>query len=107
MGAFKAGVQVVTFAEKDNIDALDHALRSSKAKGLIFSPDTQTGENQTRASFLTKLMPELKSMYFGDELNLKNYPNLKNIVQTGFKAIRGVNMFKDLTVYATPNYSSR
>jgi len=52
-------------------------------------------------------MPELKSMYFGDELNLKNYPNLKNIVQTGFKAIRGVNMFKDLTVYATPNYSSR
>ena len=52
-------------------------------------------------------MPELKSMYFGDELNLKNYPNLKNIVQTGFKAIRGVNMFKDLTVYATANYSSR
>lgn len=40
MGAFKAGVSVVTFSEKDSIDALDHTLRSSKAKGLIISPDT-------------------------------------------------------------------
>jgi len=31
---------VVTFAEKDSIDAFDHVLRSSKAKGLIISPDT-------------------------------------------------------------------
>jgi hypothetical protein len=44
MGAFKAGVSVVTFAEKDNIDALDHALKSTKAKGLIISPDTETGD---------------------------------------------------------------
>jgi len=40
LGAIKAGVQVVTFAEKDNVDALDHALRSTNAKGLIISPDT-------------------------------------------------------------------
>jgi hypothetical protein len=52
-------------------------------------------------------MPELQSMYFGDELNLKKYPHLKQIVQTGFKAIRGVNMYKDLTVYATPSMSSK
>ena len=44
-------------------------------------------------------------MYLGDEITLKRYPHLKNIVQTGFKAIRGVNYFKDLTVYATPTYS--
>ncbi len=51
-------------------------------------------------------MPELSTMYLGDELAVKRYPNLKNIVQTGFKAIRGVNMFKDLTVYASPQYAA-
>ena len=45
MGAFKAGVTIVSFAEKDSIDALDHALRSTKAKGLIFSPDTLVADN--------------------------------------------------------------
>lgn len=45
-------------------------------------------------------------MYLGDELAVKRYPRLRNIVQTGFKAIRGVNMFKDLTVYATPQYAT-
>jgi hypothetical protein len=29
MGAIKAGVSVVTFAEKESIDALDHALKST------------------------------------------------------------------------------
>lgn len=55
--------------------------------------------------FLNKLMPELETMYFGDVLDTRKYPSLKNIVQTGFKAIRGVNMFKDMTVYASPQYS--
>lgn len=51
------------------------------------------------------MMPELSKMYFGDELNLKKYPNLKHIVQTRFSAIRGVNMFKDVAVYANPAMS--
>ena len=50
-------------------------------------------------------MPELATMYFGDVLNVKRYPHLRNLVQTGFKQIRGSNMFKDLTVYASPQYS--
>ncbi len=80
MGAIKAGVSVVTFDEKESIDALAHALKSTKAKGLIFSSDTLVGEKQTRADNLAKLMPELSKMYFGDELNLKSYQNLKQIV---------------------------
>lgn len=40
MGAIKAGVTIVTFDEKDNLDALDQTLRDSDAKGLIFSPST-------------------------------------------------------------------
>jgi acyl-CoA synthetase (AMP-forming)/AMP-acid ligase II len=107
MGSIKAGVQVVTFAEKDNIDALDHALRSTKAKGLLFQPDHQIDDKTDRASFVNKLMPELSKMYFGDELALAAYPNLEKIVQTKFANMRGVNMFKDLAVYANPVYSSR
>lgn len=44
MGAMKAGVQVVTFAEKDSQEALDHALSSTSAKGLIFAPDASSGD---------------------------------------------------------------
>ena len=54
MGAIKAGVSVVTFDEKDDCDALDHALATSKAKGVIISPSTQADEesNTTRLTFL-------------------------------------------------------
>jgi hypothetical protein len=101
MGAFKVGVQIVTFAEKDNADALDHALRTSNARGLIFNPDS-SAEGINRGQTVNKLMPELAKMYFGDELNIAKYPNLKQIVQTRFAAIRGINLFKDVSVYANP-----
>jgi hypothetical protein len=52
MGSIKAGVAVVTFDEKDSIDAFENALASSKAKGLIFSPATETSEGNTRQTFL-------------------------------------------------------
>jgi len=106
MGALKAGVSLVAFHEKDSKDALDHALRSTNAKGLVFSPGTQIGENTTRKTFLHELMPELEQMYPGDELNLSNYPHLQHIVQTGFSKMRGVNMFKDVAVYANPSLSN-
>jgi len=107
MGAIKAGVTVVTFDEKDNCDALDSALANSGAKGLIFSPDSATGENETRLTFLQKLMPELGSMQRGQELSLSRYPNLELLVQTGFSGIRGVNKYKDVAVYANPSVSPR
>lgn len=72
----------MTFDEKDNIDAVHHALSNSDARGLMFSPQTviskeANGEQVTRKTFLQKLMPELNELYPGDELNLKNYPHLK------------------------------
>ena len=39
MGAFKAGVSIITFDEKDSVDALNHSLREG-ARGLMFSPST-------------------------------------------------------------------
>ena len=81
MGAIKAGVSIVTFDEKENQDALDHALGHSKAKGLIVSPSTSTGgDDMTRKTFLENLLPELSSSYFGDEHNFSKYPNLKTVV---------------------------
>ena len=53
MGAAKAGVTVVTFDEKNDIDALQHALRDSGANGLVYSGGTEVNENKdTRQSFL-------------------------------------------------------
>lgn len=105
MGAIKAGVSVVTFDEKEDVDAFDNALASSGARGLIFSPNTEASEGKTRLTFLQKLMPELSNMYSGQEVNLAKYPNLKHIVQTGHGGIRGVNKYRDMTVYANPAMS--
>ena len=52
-------------------------------------------------------MPELQSLYPGDELNLKKYPNLKQIIQLGHNSIRGVIKFRDAMVYADPRISLR
>ena len=52
MGAIKAGVSIVTFDEKDNAEAFDHTLATSKAKGLIFSPETDAEDGATRLTFL-------------------------------------------------------
>ena len=52
MGAIKAGVSIVTFDEKENQDALDHALGHTQAKGLIISPSTQMEGDMTRKNFL-------------------------------------------------------
>ena len=53
MGAAKAGVSIVTFEEKDSKDSLHEALRSSGARGLLFSPSTQVSEDGTsRAQFI-------------------------------------------------------
>jgi len=51
-------------------------------------------------------MPELSSLYPGDELQLKNYPYLKQIVQLGHTSMRGVIKFKDAMVYASPSQST-
>jgi hypothetical protein len=51
-------------------------------------------------------MPELHNLYPGDELSLKNYPNLKQIIQLGHTSIRGVIKFKDAMVYANPKFSN-
>ena len=57
VGAIKAGVTIVTFEEKDNIDSLNQTLKDSGAKGLLFSPDTaihqsKEGHVTTRKTFL-------------------------------------------------------
>jgi acyl-CoA synthetase (AMP-forming)/AMP-acid ligase II len=53
IGAAKAGVTCVSFDERHSQDALDHALRESGAKGLIFSADASVeGTSNTRADLV-------------------------------------------------------
>ena len=59
MGAIKAGVSIVTFDEKENQDALDHALGQTQARGLIISPSTSMEGDATRKNLLENLLPEL------------------------------------------------
>jgi len=112
MGAVKAGVSVVTFDEKDSIDALNQTLKDSGARGIMFSPSTvisqeANGQQITRQTFLQKLMPELNALYPGDEIALENYPSLKQIIQLGQTSIRGVIKFRDAMVYANPKLSNK
>jgi len=44
MGAAKAGVTIVTFDEKNDIDALHQTLRDSGATGMIFSNNSHVNE---------------------------------------------------------------
>lgn len=110
MGAMKAGVTIVTFDEKENIDALGHALKDSGARGFMFSPQTQIEEGAdkitNRENYLKKLMPELNRLYPGDPLKIQAYPDLKQIIQLGYSSIRGVIKFKDAMVYANPKLSN-
>lgn len=46
MGAAKAGVTVVTFAEKDNCDALHSVLKESGARGLVYSSSTAVNDEK-------------------------------------------------------------
>jgi acyl-CoA synthetase (AMP-forming)/AMP-acid ligase II len=50
MGAFKAGVQIVTFDEKESIDALNQTLRDSGARGFLFSPQTVISHDENHHS---------------------------------------------------------
>jgi hypothetical protein len=52
------------------------------------------------------LLPELHSLYPGDELDLKNYPNLKQIIQLGHTTIRGVIKYRDAMVYSNPRVTN-
>lgn len=71
----------MTVSEKDSADALDHAIGSTQAKGLLFEPSNPVKtDGTTRLDMVHSLMPELKTMYAGDELSVAKYPHLHHVV---------------------------
>ena len=107
LGASKVGVTIVSFDEATSEEALDHALGSTNARGLVYTHGRTISEGApTRTSLISNLMPELDSMYRGEELNIAKYPHLKLITQTGFRELRGINRFKDVPVYANAAMTS-
>ena len=54
MGAFKAGVSIVTFNEKESIDALNQTLKDSGARGFMFSPSTVVSHDEKSHTEVTR-----------------------------------------------------
>jgi hypothetical protein len=54
MGAFKAGVSIVTFNEKESIDALNQTLKDSGARGIMFSPSTVVSHDEKSHTEVTR-----------------------------------------------------
>jgi hypothetical protein len=107
MGAMKAGVTVISVSDKENIEAVHETLKNSGAKGLLFSPETQSQEDgETRLDQFNKLMPELESCYLGDKVEIAAYPGLSHISHIGHNTIRGTNKFKDTMFYANVELTS-
>ena len=107
IGAIKAGLSVVTINEQDSLDDVASALKSSAAKGLLFSPTTLDSEGNKRANSLHTLIPELSGLYPGDEFSCDAFPELKHLIHTGHKTIRGMSKFKENMFYAKRRHTNR
>jgi long-subunit acyl-CoA synthetase (AMP-forming) len=59
LAAYKIGVTIVTFEDRDNILDVARGLKESQPKGLIFSPSSLNFENVKRANEIYTLIPEL------------------------------------------------
>ena len=107
VGAMKAGLTVVTIDENDSIEDVSRTLSETEASGIIFSPTTLDSNKEKRANSLYEILPELGSMYPGDEFESARFASLKHVIQTSQKTIRGTTKFKENMLYtkkAQTNY---
>ena len=54
MGAFMAGVSIVTFSEKDSVEALNQTLKDSGARGFMLSPSTVVSHDSSTHTDVTR-----------------------------------------------------
>lgn len=99
LAAFKIGVTIVTFDERDSVLDISRGLKETKARGLIFSPSTLNFDNTKRANEIYTLIPEISSFQLGDNFSCKAFPDLKVLMHTGHKSIRGASKFKENMSY--------
>ena len=99
VGAIKAGMSVVTFDEGDSVSDVSSALKDSGARGLLFSPTTVDEHGEKRANALHEHIPEIDSMYPGDEFSCAAFPELQHLIHTGHKTIHGMTKFKESMLY--------
>lgn len=106
IGAIKAGVSIVSVSTHDEINHIGDALAQSGAQGLMFSPHTKVDGHNQRANLLLELMPELIDHRPGQNLNVDNFPELRNVIHTGHSTIRGTTKFKETLLYTKPNLTT-
>jgi len=107
VAALKIGVTVVLLDEQDTVHDLSKTLKTSGAKGLVFSPGTVDEKSkEKRANELFKLIPELGGLLPGDEFKTALFPKLQTLIHTGHKTIRGTSKFKESMLYAKKENTS-
>eukprot|EP00825_Cyclidium_porcatum_P002656 TRINITY_DN11231_c0_g1_i3.p1 TRINITY_DN11231_c0_g1~~TRINITY_DN11231_c0_g1_i3.p1 ORF type:complete len:263 (+),score=39.01 TRINITY_DN11231_c0_g1_i3:160-948(+) len=104
LGAGKAGVELQSI-QPANQQQLTDLLQNSNCKALIFSPNTLLNEKKY-SEVIANTIPELQQFGYGKEIKIKNFPNLKYIVHTGFYSQQGIYKFKEILTYASKNYNS-
>lgn len=104
IGSAKIGVTLVPLLTSSEQD-LEKGLKDSDCKGVLFSANTKSG-GKRRADILNGVFPELESTYSGNPLSFSKYPNLKHLINVGFHTLPGTFKFRQLLVYANPNFTN-
>lgn len=104
IGSAKVGVTLVPLLSSTEQD-FEKGLKDSDCKGVIFSANTKSG-GKRRSDVLNGVLPELESTYAGNPLSFSKYPSLKHLINVGFHTLPGTFKFRQLLVYANPNFST-
>ncbi|KRX08265.1 hypothetical protein PPERSA_01195 [Pseudocohnilembus persalinus] len=105
LGAAKAGVVLVPVYAQSQSE-LESLLSESQATGILYSPNSQLGEEKY-SQIISQAVPELESLgNYGKELKSDRFPNLKYVVHTGFYTQPGQYKYRDTLVYASKNFNT-
>ena len=80
-------------SEARTLDDFDRELTQHNINGVIFEPTLPLGDDLT-IDGLYRLMPELKNLEQGSQIQPQKYNNLKMLIQTNFYTYPGVFKYR-------------
>jgi len=104
IGMAKIGIALVPLLSSSAED-FEKAIKETECRGVIFSPNLKDG-GKKRSEILYEVFPELETAYSGSPTTFSNYPKLKHLVHVGFNNLPGTIKYRQLLVYANPNFQT-
>ena len=112
MGCLKAGVNTISMnqilhsngSDKLNKNSIE-VLAKENPDILIISPN-QKLESKKKIEWLYDFLPHLERSNSNKKLQIKEMPNLKHVLQTGYYAKKGTMKFRDFLLYRDRNLSN-